>query len=496
MKVEIVNKGKVLTANEGDDLLDVLRDNNIFIESPCSGNGTCGKCKVREVTIDGNKDFLACNMVLKDDMKIEVDIEEDNTGILTYGYIPNIDFDNYREGYGIALDIGTTTIAMEIVDLSTGEIVAEETSLNPQKSYGLDVLSRISYEMEKGDNAKEQLHNSLVSRLNEMIESVIERKNINSDEIIEFVASSNSTMAHTLVGESIKSMGHFPFTPIFTSSRTFFAKDIGIKLENAKVITLPHVSAFIGSDIVSGVYSVINQSKKSFLFIDIGTNGELVLYNNGRFVCCSCAAGPAFEGMNISCGVRAKNGAIDDIRIVDDLKITYTTINADSPVGICGSGVLAVVRELLKNNIINKRGSMKNLSDTDEKRIDISKDFDIYFTQGDVRQVQLAKAAILSGIKAMCDICEINYGDIDEVIIAGQFGRHLSIESLLGVGILPSEFEEKISYVGNTSKTGAYIGLMKKNSIDMMEKLSLDMEYFELGTIDNYHRLFAKCSMF
>ena len=271
------------------------------------------------------------------------------------------------------------------------------------------------------------------------------------------------------------------------------------------------MSSYIGADIVAGAYVCqLKEEKGNVLFIDIGTNGEIVLSNHGRLLCCSCAAGPALEGMNISSGMRAAEGAIEDVEITAD-GIKLKVIGNEEPIGICGSGILAVVKELLKVGLVRKEGAfikLKQLGEDDYRRNmmqqnGIKRDFiltespeKLLITQGDIRQVQLAKGAILSGFIALLDQAGIRMEDLDKVMIAGQFGAHLPADSLVGTGILPKEVKDKLIYVGNSSKTGAYMALMSAKVKHEMEELALYMDYMELGATKGYERLFSNCLIF
>ena len=250
------------------------------------------------------------------------------------------------------------------------------------------------------------------------------------------------------------------------------------------------------------------------MFIDIGTNGEIVLAADGKLMSCSCAAGPALEGMNISSGMRAAEGAIEDIHINED-GIDLKIIGDCEPAGICGSGILTVTKELLRTGIVRKTGAFvkaDKFSEDDYRSKYIAVDEDgkrsfrmteggngadpLFITQGDVRQVQLAKGAILSGFMALMKKAGIGMADLDRVLIAGQFGAHLPAESITGTGILPFEVEDRIEYVGNTSKTGAYMALMSGSVKRQMEALAHEMDYLELGATDNYERLLSECLIF
>ena len=502
----------------GMTILDFLRENNICSNAACNGLGICGKCKIKignlkafegERKVLGDKDIdagyrLACMHSVDecDKEAILKDIKE-STGsvVLTESFMPKVSHTNICDKYGIAIDIGTTTVAMELIDLSNAAIIAKASEINSQIAFGFDVMSRIAYTMENVDGLF-KLQKSIVNTLNMLIDKL--QADTGKEDIAEITVAANTVMCHILLGESVEGLGKYPFSPVFKKSRTVAAFDIGIK-SGAKVTTLPHISGFVGSDIVAGVYaSGLCKDDKNLLFIDIGTNGEMLLKSDDKLLATSCATGPALEGMNISCGMRAGEGAIDNF-CIEKNSLSYTTVGNKEAVGICGSGVLAMVRELLKNNIINVRGAIdvekqKKAYDfiafdkSDKPFIKISDD--IYFTSKDIRQVQLAKGAILSGILALVSKAKLELKDISKVYIAGQFGKYISVDSFFGVGLLPIEFFDKVEYLGNTALAGAYMALLDKCAIEDMSLLSNKTEFFELSRLDNYDRIFAKALRF
>ena len=536
-----------------------LRKNNINIEAACNGLWGCGKCKIKlgadfpivenDETYLSEDDLkagfrLACEHYIDDGevshiialykKNLESTENKNNTHILSDSFLPNFTHDKKSDFLGIALDIGTTTLAMSLVDLKTSTVLAKATDTNPQVNYGFDIMSRISYTMQYPNGLKD-LQTSLVKTLNLMLDELLKESKQECSYIKEFIVSSNTCMCHSLLARDISGLGKYPFIPNFTDTQELNACDIGLNLPlDCKLITLPHISAFVGSDIVSGIYvSELykqNDTLNNILFIDIGTNGEMVLKTNNKLIASSCAVGPALEGMNISCGMRAENGSIDDFLITNDC-IQYTTINNDKSTGICGSGVLALMRELLKNDIINKRGAIsktstvpfvltrddknyislsrakhiiknscpKNISNTAENIDDISsskRDLEenkLYFSSKDIRQVQLSKAAILSGILCLVKKAELSLDKIDKVYIAGQFGKYISLDSLFGVGLVPKEFEGKIEYLGNTSLSGAYLALLDSKALATMKEFSKNVEFFELSKFEDYDKIFTKC---
>ena len=418
--------------------------------------------------------------------------------------------------YGVAVDIGTTTVVCSLIDMNTGEELGHASEINAQKFFGLDVLTRITYEIENPDDGREKLQKAIVGSINKMVKSVCDRNGVSQEQIYEVSVGANCTMMHMLMGVDARPIGKAPFAPVFARAKDVKASDIGLKAApGARLYCLPSVSAYIGADIVAGAYVCdLRHRKGNVMFIDIGTNGEIVLAANGHLMSCSCAAGPALEGMNISSGMRAAEGAIEDIHINED-GIDLKVIGDCEPAGICGSGILTVTKELLRTGIVRKTGAFVKAGkfDADDYRSKyIAVDEEgkrsfimteggdgtepLYITQGDIRQVQLAKGAILSGFMALLKKAGIGMADLDKVLIAGQFGAHLPAESITGTGILPFEVEDRIEYVGNTSKTGAYMALMSGTVKRQMEELAHDMDYLELGATDNYERLLSECLIF
>ncbi|HCO74095.1 MAG TPA: ferredoxin [Clostridium sp.] len=593
-KIFIKQLGKDFEYVPKKNLLQLLLENDIFVDNPCNGNGSCGKCKVR--VLEGNlpplspterkllkedeisSDIrLSCLVVPKEDITIEILQKERKHKILTTGYVPEFEFNptiskkifeikmptletqspfedslcealgskkvnwkllrDYESSYGtvtgifndselialeagdtteflygVAIDIGTTTVVAALIDMNNGEELATASRINPQKKFGLDVLTRITYELEHPEGSKEELQKTIVQAINEMVEELCSEGKIKKENIYEISIAANCTMMHFLLGVDATSIGKSPYAPVFTKAKNISASDLGIKAAKcARVYCLPSVSSYIGADIVAGAYVCeLHKAEENILFIDIGTNGEIVLSKGGRLLSCSCAAGPALEGMNISSGMRAAEGAVEDVVITEngiDLKV----IGEEDPIGICGSGILAAVKELLRTGIVKNNGAFikkEQLEESDYryKMIQLNgnkREFllkstpeQLLITQGDVRQVQLAKGALLSGFYALLKQAKIDMGELDKVMIAGQFGAHLPADSLVGTGILPKEVKDKLVYVGNSSKTGAYMALMSVRVKKEIEDLAGEMEYMELGASEGYEKLFSQCLIF
>lgn len=416
--------------------------------------------------------------------------------------------------YGAAVDIGTTTVVVSLIDLNTGEEIATETSINPQKEYGLDVLSRIDF-VKRKENGLYLLQKAIVDCINSLLEKLCNKNGIDIQNIYEIAVGANATMMHLLLGIHTNTIGKSPYATIFSKEKNLWAKSIGLKISPfGRLYCLPGVSSFIGADIVAGaIVAGLKDTKDNVFFIDIGTNGEMILSKGGQLASCSCAAGPALEGANISCGMRAAEGAIEGIQFNED-GVTLQVIGGAEPTGICGSGILEAMAELNKKGLIKKSGRLKKREDLEKegrhtlaehlvaegkkRKIIVykSKDETISMTQEDIRQIQLAKGAISSGFYALLDFMDMGMEDLDSIVIAGQFGRHLKISSLTGVEIIPEDLKNKINYIGNSSKTGAMICLLSKNVRREMEDVAKDIKYFELSTKKGYEKLFTKCLTF
>lgn len=519
-EVTITQTGRKIRCAEGDNLLKVLQDAGEYVDNPCAGNGTCGKCKVLiphygQEKNDNVKElgcglYLACTVAVTKDMEVNVPGQKKEHRISSWGYTPEFERDRWDLGYGIAVDLGTTTIAAVLVDLKTGKTSAEASAVNGQRRYGLDVLTRITYETDHPEEGIKILQQAVVFSLNDVISQLCQETGIDREKIKEIAVAANCTMMHMLLGVDARSIGRSPYQPVFLEDRECSAREIGLLAgEETVLYCLPHVSSYVGADIAAGAYVCGLSGENKVLFIDIGTNGEIVLSGNGRMICCSCAAGPALEGMNISCGMGAAKGAAEKISIKEQ-KITIETIGGGLPEGICGSGILSAVKELLGCGIIKnsgtiiKREQMKDsdyrkdlLTDREGKRaVMLHEKAGLFVTQDDIRQVQLAKGAILSGIQALLHNAGITAEELEKVVIAGQFGQYLPSESLIGIGMLPKETEGKIEYIGNSSKTGAYMSLLSGKAKTEIKNLADRMEYIELAKAEGYGKIFAGCMRF
>lgn len=490
-KIELPQLGEQIVCAAGANLYQLLAEHGL-LDAPCGGKGTCGKCAV---IIDGQEQ-LSCTYQVQSDISVLLPQSSPLQNIISNGYSKDFVADSGEAGsYGIAIDIGTTTVVAALYDLATASELAALGCLNSQKAFGQDVISRINYAGEH-HNGLANLQRLIVSDLSRLISGLLTQQQLDGSAIKMVSVAGNTTMIHLLGGIDPTGLGRAPYLPAFSGPLLLPAGALGLPLaEDCPVYCLPAVSAFVGGDITAGMVACdLAAQSGNILFIDIGTNGEMVLSAGGQLLCCSCAAGPALEGMNISCGMRAAAGAIEAVRFSGE-QIICQTIGDSPAAGICGSGLLSLIAAGLNEGIIDSRGRLTAhplvSGSGKEKKLKITED--IYLSQGDIRQVQLAKGAILSGALTLVEAAGLTVEQLDRVLVAGQFGLHLPAASLTGSTMLPRAWENKISYVGNTAKSGAAICLLSAAQRQQCEQISTDIEYIELSTLAGYEQLFIDC---
>ncbi|WZL73015.1 ASKHA domain-containing protein [Clostridiaceae bacterium 35-E11] len=389
-----------------------------------------------------------------------------------------------QESYGIGIDIGTTTIAMMLVDLRKGKIIGSYAVLNPQRPFGGDVISRIHYSTSHDD---QQLATVLRNCIERGIEELCSSISIDLEDIHHIGIVGNTTMLYFLLGLPTQNLSQSPFTTIVLDQQMYDYTEIFEKdLLHCKVTLLPCVSAYIGADIVSGMFNYgFNDLEETILFVDIGTNGEITLGNGEKIYCASTAAGPAFEGANIIDGIGSVDGAISKVFIKQD-KIAYETIHNGKPAGICGSGVVDIVAVGLDQHWIDHTGRLKLENTEDHILISKTKDKAIKFYQKDIREVQLAKSAIRTGIDILINRFDCCYNDIDHVLIAGGFGNKINIENAIRIGLIPKELKNKISLVGNSALRGVIQYLLNKDADKKIYEIKRKVKHFELANAKEF----------
>lgn len=498
------------TEADGKSILECIQELGIEFYSECGGKGLCGKCSV-EVT-DGLEGLtektqleeklikepdkrLACSACLNGNCDVYVKVPGLNQKILTDIFLDELEslpsvhkifnrvFSSAKylgryngRTYGLAADIGTTTVAISLVDLEKPEIISTAAFVNPQTKYGADVISRIEYDREHPG----ELQHILVKKIN----SVFGR-----EDIYDIVIVGNSTMRDLFFGKDVQSLGKLPFES-GTRNRPLrgYAPELGLNFSSF-VYSPPLIGGHIGSDTTASLLaSGMHRSSEICMLIDIGTNCEIVLGNRDYMAGVSCAAGPAFEGCGIECGTAGINGAIEDVRIVckeTSFNVEYKTINNAPPVGICGSGLISLISELLRNDLINSTGKFK----TDKKRFEICGN--AYITERDLSRLLLSKGAVSLGQKVLMGEMGIDKEKIDKVYLAGAFGNYIDIESAVRIGLLPDIDRERIVKIGNSALAGAILILASRNARKESERVAKRVRHIRLESIDGFAERFV-----
>lgn len=395
--------------------------------------------------------------------------------------------------YGLAVDIGTTKMAAFMVDLVSGKVVEKLGAMNPQITYGEDVVSRIAY-ANQGKSYRQTLQNRLVEALNKLILDMCTSAGIEARQIVDFVVVGNTAMHHLFAGLSVRQLGQAPYVPAVRQAIRFSAREIGLLgAPGARVYLPPNIAGFVGADHVAMLLASDLQKRAGVsLAMDIGTNTEISLSKDGRLLSCSCASGPAFEGAHIHAGMRAVPGAIERARFFDG-DWHFSTIGGEAPVGICGSGILDVVAALLESGQIDSTGRFTDKAIRQithekgggivlvpEKTSGTAKD--ILVTRGDIREIQLAKAAIRAGVDALLRATTTEPEEIDHFIIAGAFGTYLDLDSAVQIGMFPKLARDRYHQIGNAAGAGAQQMLISDPSRKDAEAILDNMAYLELTT--------------
>lgn len=444
--------GKELTVNHGTPLIDVLHEYGV--EFPCGGKGNCGKCKVKvlEGHIETNEVhrskikklglpdnwYLACHSICTSDLTLE--IEQFSHFILadesTFKFTP-------QEGYGVAVDLGTTTLVAQLVNLQTAEVMAVETMLNPQVKFGADLISRIQHALDGGAPEMTQM---IRRTIGQMVASMLKKKAV---PLARMTLVGNTAMQLLFSGCDVTPLSAYPFETNDLGEKLFQAKELGWDFEvSGGILFYPSIGSFVGSDILAGICATGLHEKETYTaLIDLGTNGEIVVGNKEQIVCASTAAGPAFEGANISMGMRAVTGAISS------LTLSNGTINPDvignaKPRGICGSALIDAVAIFKQQELIGMFGEISS----GEERIQVAGN--VFLTQKDINEFLLAKAAIAAGLQILSRQLGIEPADIHEIYIAGGFGSYINLEHVTQAGMIAT-LPEKIHKMGNTALIGA-----------------------------------------
>ena len=412
---------------------------------------------------------------------------------------------------GLAVDLGTTKVAGYLVDLETADVLAADGIMNPQIRYGEDVISRLARALD-GPEEAERISVATREGLNHLAANLTARAGLKPGDIEQVVIAGNTAMIHLLMQWPAAQLGRAPYMPACTTAVQIKAREVGLDFApGAEVYIIPAVAGFVGGDHTAMILgSSIHQASSITLGLDIGTNTEIVLASEkGILTSCSCASGPAFEGAHINQGMRAMDGAVCRISLDSEGIVGFETVGQKPPLGLCGSGVLDAVAELTEKGVINRPGIL----DRDHPRTRIGGpdqtprflivpaessgiDRDIVLTQKDISSVQLAKAAIASGIQLLLAATDLTMDRIDKVVVAGAFGTHLRLESAIAIGMLPDLPLDRFVQVGNAAGVGACMALASMAERRQVEDAARRISYLELATLPDFSRVFAQALEF
>ena len=471
-------------------LLDLLQGRGVYVPAYCGGSGTCGKCRVRilndpPAVTEAERELLSADdleagvrlaCLTEPEAGMEVEILAGDEAEMKVETSFSVSAKASEKGSGqneqgsqdrqsgqveacsagspvvAAVDIGTTTIVMSAVDTGSGQVLGTAAGVNHQRAFGADVISRI----DASNHGKGAMLQSTILRDLDLLQG-----QLGLPAGTQRVISGNSTMQHLLQGLSCRTLGVAPYTPVDISLHTY---------ENMTI--LPGISTFVGADIVSGIVACgMDRSEEVCILVDLGTNGEMAIGNRDRIVCASTAAGPAFEGGNISCGMAGIPGAISAVTITDG-RTSVETIGGAKPAGLCGTGVIEAMYELLKEEIVDETGCMDD--EWIEDGFPLAEG--VAFSAKDVRELQLAKAAVRAGMEVLLQVCGMDYEGVGRVYLAGGFGQKINLEKAVGIGLLPEELLDRMEPVGNSSLAGA---VMAAQDPSVMERMARTAEMAE-----------------
>lgn len=517
----------------GTPLRDAAQRAGIRLDTPCAGKGTCAKCRVR--IIAGKTDpacsehrltndelargvRLACVTCVTDHLDVEIPHDVlhgpfSSGQVLTTGEAFSIVSDAYPTGaYGIAVDIGTTTIVGVLYDLSSGRDVATAAQLNAQIEVGDDVLSRIAAVRE--DYAQlEHLRLLVVGTLNRIFEQLYQQAACSGEQVVRIVLAGNTTMQQIVLGIDPSALGELPFMPAFYETQRVCAGEIGLHAAaQAEVVVFPQIGGFVGGDTVAGLLAVNALTLvKPTVMVDIGTNGEIVLFANGQLFAASTAAGPAFEGARIQQGMRAVDGAIDHVLWQNNM-LSYHVIGGMVPRGLCGSALVDLVAILLQLGILDASGTfvapavlpsaipaLIRARVTDRGfvvAVDASGLPLVTLTQHDVRELQLAAGAIRAGVETLLVKAGITVADLDAVLLAGGFGNYIRREHAMRIGLLPKLSLARVKFIGNAALTGAKRALLSQSEEAVAMDIQRRVQHVELAAEACFADLYMDAMVF
>lgn len=511
--------GPAVRVPVGTAVRDAAADAGITLDAPCGGLGRCGRCRVRasgaleppdateralltaEELSSGVR--LACRARIAGDADV---LPPEHAGLraVDFGVTGEIEVDSAEArglpgtgpAAGLAVDVGTTTIACTLVDLRTGAVLGGETALNPQVAEGHDVMSRVSAALEGRADAMQSAVAGTIERLASELSA---NAGLPTGAVLEMAVAGNTTMLSLLIHRDVSPLAAAPYEGAFVATAHLAAAELGMEaLPRCGVRTMPGVSAFIGADVVAGALATgIAQRDETALLIDLGTNGEILLSTPAGMLATSTAAGPALEGATISTGMRAEAGAIERVELARG-DLALTVIAEEPPRGLCGSGLLDLIAVLLDAGAIDSSGQLAagssgpigdRLVETDGGRA-VRVTSGVLLTQADVRQVQLAKGAVRAGLDLLLAEAGIAADEVERVLIAGGFGYHVRPAALVRMGLLPAAWEERVVFVGNASLAGALRALLGRRARDKAEDIARTVGAIDLAAKPGFQERF------
>ena len=482
--------GRSATVDAGTTVLAAAAAAGAGLYAPCGGKGRCGKCLV----LIGGEEVRACEYIVTSDL--EVTVPQRGDAFLTDSLRTSYDTDRSSR-LAAAFDIGTTSIAAYLMDGQTGATLAASSALNPQSVYGADLITRLQYAM---DGHLEELSRSVWDCMSGLIDNMTASACREPSEIDVISVAGNTAMMHLLLKKDPKPLTVPPYMPLSAAEERFPAEGMLPCAPGAEMRVLPSIAGFVGADTSGCLLSTgFDRLTGPTLMIDIGTNGEMALSDGTRYAVCSAAAGPAFEGARITCGMRGSDGAISHVRVTED-GMEYEVIGGGGAEGICGSGLLDAAAAMLELGIIDGSGRMQpdgshswfRKDDTDAYRLTGK----VFITQTDIRQLQLAKGAVRAGIELLCSHMGISPENIEKVLLAGAFGTYLDPVSACAIGLIPPVLENRIIPVGNAAGDGARMCALDLGQFERCASIAGDAEFIELASDPDFQETFIMSMTF
>lgn len=474
-----------LWAEDGTSLLDVLRQADIPVSAPCGGNGTCKKCRVLRTDSGGTAEVLACRTRLTQDCTLLVP----ETGCCAPAEETAAAEQPCRSGYGAAVDLGTTTVVVRLLSLEDGEVLGTRSGWNAQMAYGADVISRVQYTTEHSDGLR-RLCGLIRGQIVALLQALCRSSGIAIAQVRALSLAGNTIMQHIFMEMDPASIAVAPYTPL-TRFDTGLPVSIP-ELPGTEVFLSPCVSGYVGGDITAGLLAArLHEKPGRSLFLDVGTNGEMALGGRDGFVCCSVASGPAFEGAEISCGMLSGPGAIRHVSWAHGA----LRLDVEGPAsGLCGSGLIDLLAVLLETGVVDETGRLLPPEEAPEEMAAflgtdsngngifyLTEDRRVYCTAGDVRKLQLAKAAVAAGIEILLETARLSPSEVEALYIAGGFGGSLRPESAAVIGMIPRELQHRIVPLGNSALAGAAQTVLEPKLRETVLEIQKKCRYLELS---------------